>query len=271
MMPKSSNQKGQTLVIILFVMIVALTTGLALSSRFITTLSSHTETNLSYRAEAVALAGMERILLKSRQELEDHITFGDCGTDCILQITNDDGILETATITLSLLGNSSEPFLTSVSQDTSIEVNLNGYADNTPVTICWNDLGSGSPASLTGMVISGDSGNISGVAFAFNAVLSTESNGFDTTAASLGYDNCFSQDSGTVPQLLRVMALYNDVDIAIIPDASTQLPGQGILIESTGTVLDATHKVSAIKSENYLPPVFDYAVYNRSEVNDFSN
>lgn len=265
------NESGQTLVLIVFVMIMALTLGISTSSRFITNLRSTTDTQIAYRSTAVAEAAMDRILLKTYQELLDHVNNGDCGADCVLSITNDDGVVETANVTLTQLGGSSDPYLMSLKQSTPREINVTGYPNSTDVSICWDDPSVGDPPSIVGFLVSGSVGSYSAEAFAYNSASSVESNGFDVAVASGGFSNCFNVDSSTSPQLIRVRALYNDVDIVIAPTGGNNLPSQGILIESTGTSLDSTNVVTAIKGVNTVPAPFDFALYSQSEVSPLSN
>lgn len=274
---KVSNKKyttpesGQTLVIIVFVMLLALSVGISSSSRFIKGLRSNTETQINYRSGAVAEAALERILLKSADELDDYITYGSCGADCTLSITNSDGLVETANVMLSRLGNSSDSFELHVFQNQVTEINLSGYPNNTDVDVCWDDPSSGDYPSLVGILITGTTGNYQADAFAYNSVSSTETNNFSTTSASNGLDNCFTINSATDPQVIRMRALYQDTNVTVFPDASATIPTQGILIESTGNVLESQTTVTAIKGNNVVPYLFDYAVFSKSEFNPLAN
>lgn len=266
-----NNEKGQTILVIVFVMIIALTIGVGISNRFISTLKSSSQTYTSYRAEAVAQAAIERILLKTTEELNEFISFGSCGSDCVLNIVNDDGITETANITLSHLGNSSAPFETTLQESEVAEVTLTGYGDSQDVSICWDTPASGTPPSVVGMLIYGSPGSYSVSNFAYNSDTSTEPNGFSSTVSANGFDNCFTVNSQTNPRLMRLRSIYQDVDISVIPASGTIIPSQGILIESTGTVLTSTKKISVIKGNNIVPLPFDYVLYSTSENQNLSN
>lgn len=266
-----NKESGQTLIIIVFVMILALATGISVSSRFIKNLRSTTRTQTGYRSGAIAEAALERILLKNSDELQDYINYGSCGSDCTLSITNSDGIVETANITLTQLGNSSDPFVLRITQDQSNEINLSGYSDNTDITLCWNDPSSGEYPSLVGMLVHGTLGSYEATSFAYNSAASTQSNNFYTASAANGYQNCFSIDSQEDPQLIRLRALYQDTDVTVIPDSGSVIPSQGILIESEGHVLDTNTKVSAIKGTNATPYIFDYVLFSKSESNPLAN
>ncbi len=266
-----NKERGQTLVIIVLVMVLALSIGIATSSRFIKSLRSVTRTQTGYRSSAAADALLERMLLKTPQELDAYITNNSCGAECSLQVTNSDGIVETATVTLTRLGNSSEPFSVPLSQSSSSEVNLAGYPNNTNLTICWNEAGLDPLPSVVGMLVYGTVGSYSANSVAYNSASSVLTNNFTQASPANGYQSCFGISSQTSPQLLRLRALYQNVDVMVFPHASAVIPGQGILIESTGTSLDTTTKIGAIRGSNKTPYLFDYVIYSKSDINPLAN
>lgn len=266
----AQNQKGQTLIIIFFVMILALSVGVSVSNRYITSLRSSTRTYTRFRSTAVAESGLERILTKSKQELDDYITYGTCGSNCQLQIVNDDGLTETATLTLSYLGNSSDIFNVLLKTDDVREINLKGYPDNTDLTVCWDDPTSGAIASVVGMLVY-ENGGYKADAFAYNSSTSSYTNGFSNTTGAEGYQSCFTINTKSSPQILRLRSIYNSVDVAVIPAGTAQIPSQGILIESLGEVLDTKEKVSVVKGDNILPMQFDFTLYSKSTTDPLSN
>jgi hypothetical protein len=265
------NEKGQTLVIIFFVMLLALIIGVGISDRFITALRSLTRTTLNYRAYAVAEAAVENILLRSTTELEDFINFNSCGSDCYLEITNADGIVETAVITLSFLGNSSEPFGINLHKDSVSEVSLAHYGNSKNITVCWDSPVGTLPAVTGTLVYKPTASTFSLNAFSYNSVGSLYNNGFPTSAAAHGYQNCFTVNSLQDPQILRLRAVYTDVEAVIIPDSSATLPSQGILIESVGTVLDTSRKITVIKTNSVVPLPFDFVIFNKSTTDPLAN
>lgn len=270
-MTKSGTQKGQTLIVMVFIMAIALAIGISVSNRFVATLRSSTRTYTGYRSQAVAEAALERILIRTQEELTDYINFGTCGSDCTLSIVNDDGITETATITLSFLGNSSDPYLLTLQTDQIAEVLLGGYSDSTDLTICWDGASLSPEPSVYGSLVYGQVGSYAVTNYAYNSATSSQTNGFDTASGGSGYDSCFTATSETDPQIFRLKSFYNNVKVAVIPDSSTIIPSQGILIESVGVVLDTTKKISVIRGNNIVPLTFDYAVFSTSETDPLSN
>lgn len=266
----TKNQNGQTLAVMLILMLLSLSLGITISNRFIKSLRSTTRVQANYRAQAVAEAAVERILIKDVEELINYIEFGNCGLDCFYQITNDDGVIETATIELSYLGNSSDPYVMQLAQNQPNELVLTGYPNNQNISVCW-DNPSGTPPSVTGYMVYGTSGNYQMNSFARNSSGSTVSNGFDTTTGGSGFDSCFSVNTQTNPVMLRMRSLYQDLEVTVIPAASTTLPSQGILIESTGQVMDSTKKLSVIKGNNLVPLDFDFVLFQRSATEALHN
>ena len=267
----ASLESGQTIVAIFFVMIAALAIGVSVSNRFVTNTRSVTRSQTSYRALGVAEAGIERMLVKPISELEDYITYNNCGSECLLQITNADGVVETATITLSYLGNTSESFEFALKQDATIEVNLSGYPDDDMISVCWNDPGELNPPAIVGGLVYGSIGNYQFSNFAVNSTASTITNNFTQAVAANGFESCFNVPTYTNPQVLRLKSVYTDVEVSVLPSVGASLPIQGILIESTGTVLDSTRQVSVIRSSNQTPTLFDYVIYSKSDTNPLAN
>ncbi len=265
------KEKGQTLVIIVLVMVLALSIGITTSSRFIKSLRSVTRTQTGYRASAVADALLERLLLKTPQELDEYITNNSCGSECTLQITNSDGVIESATATITRLGDSSDAFSVPLTLNASNEVNLVGYPNNTDLTICWNEAGLEPLPAVVGILVYGSVGNYDATSIAYNSNSSVLNNNFSQASPANGYQSCFDISSGTSPQLLRLRALYQNVDVMIFPHASAIIPGQGILIESVGTSLDTTTKIGAIRGSNKTPYLFDYVIYSKSDINPLAN
>lgn len=264
-------QKGQTLVVIVFLMIAALAIGVSLSNRFITTLSITSDSYTSYQAHAVAEAAIERILTLSTVELEEFILHNSCGSYCNLEILGPDGVVQRATVVLSHLGRGSEPFETRISVSDISEINLNGYGDNKTLSICWNAPQTGELPAIYATLVKGAQGSYTAENLAYNSIGSLRPNGFTQAISAMGFENCMSFNTGVNPRVIRIRSIYNETYITVIPDASSTLPSQGVLIESTGQVLDLSKKVSVIKSDNMVPLDFDYVLYQRSETEPLSN
>lgn len=262
------KEKGQTLVVILMLMVIALTIGIAISSRFIKTLNVLTESDNSARALAVAEAAVEHILLLPISTIEDYAINGTCGSDCYLEITSAEGQVISATVELSILGNTNEPFLVDLKTDTTSQINLAGYPDNQDFYVCWNT----GDMSITSLFIKGTVGSYEADAYSYNPTTTTHGdNNFDLAAPAFGYNHCFTVNSQIDPAMFRLKAFYEDGPAVIIPSTGNALPSQGILIESLGTAGDAQKKVTVIITDPILPPVFDYVLYQKSNTQPLSN
>lgn len=266
------NQKGQTIASVLLIMVLALTVGVTIATRFTSTLRQNIRQDNSSRALAVAEAAVERMLTREFQDLLDFISYSNCGSDCVLEILGDDGVLARADVSLSHAGNSSEPFPINISQDSVTEVSLVGYAENTNVYVCWDVPSSGTLPSVFANLIHGTDGNYEADSYAVNSIGSVNaSNNFDEATSALGYSNCFTANSKTDPQAIRIRSLYNDALAYVVPSGGATIPSQGVLITSIGKVLDSERKVEVLLSSPAVPLPFDYVIYSKTEELPLSN
>ena len=262
------KQSGQTLVVMFLMMVIALAIGIAISSRFIKTLSILTGADSSARAIAVAEAAVEHILLLPISTLEDYAQNGTCGADCHLEITSAEGQVIIADVIITKLGNSSEPFLVDLKTDDTFQINLVGYPDNQDVHICWDT----DDMSVSALLIHGVAGSYEADAYAYNSSVTTHAdNNFDLAVPNLGHANCFTVNSNTSPAMLRLKAHYEEGVAVIMPSSGNSLPTQGLLIESTGVAGSAEKKVTVIISDPIIPAIFDYALYQKSTTEPLSN
>lgn len=266
------DQKGQTITAVIMIMLIALTIGVSVSTRFIKSLRMTSRTDTSSRAVAVAEAAVERMLDTDYQVLSDYISFGNCGTTCTLQIIGADGVIATANVTLSFAGGTSEPYPISLRENEVIEVSLEGYPDNDDLNICWDSPGEGELPSVTGILIHGTDGNYQADAFAYNSIGSIYgANDFSEATSGSGYGHCALVNGVTDMVSVRVRSIYNDVNANVVSEAGVDLPSQGILISSIGTVVDTERKVEVVLSNPYLPLPFDYMIYSKSTSSPLSN
>lgn len=265
------SQKGQTLVLITLLMVLALGIGISVSSGFFKSLRSNVESDLSSRAVAVAEAAVEGLLLLPQATLESYIALNNCGSVCTLNITGSDGVVASAQVTLSYMGNSSSAYPIDFKQNDTVEVNLQSYPNNTNVYVCWNNPASGPLPSFTALYFYGTSGSYNVDNFSYNSLSSSYSNGFSTASSNFGYTNCFTITGKTTPVSVRVRALYADATAYIVPANGSSIPTQGILMTSTGTVKDTVKIVQVVKGFSYTPTIFDYVLYQKTTDSPLSN
>jgi hypothetical protein len=260
-------QSGQTLMVMIMLMTIAMFIGISVSSRFIKNIRLISATDNSVKATSIAEALVERILLIPSATLESYISNNNCGTDCALTITDTTGQALTAVATLSFSGNSTSSYAMKIMQDATSQVLLTGYPTGRSINICWN--GSN---SITGLYVYTQSGITKATPFAYNAASTSHSeNGFSPATANLGYANCFSISAAQTPIGLRLKSVYGEIDTYAIPEAGYSIPIQGIQISSVGQAGDALKKVVVIKSKPSAPAMFDYVLYQKSASDTLSN
>ncbi len=261
---KFKNQRGQTLIVVLMLMIISLSIGLAVSQRIISGSKRSVTLDSSSRAQAVAEAAIEKMLPVSTSTLDGYITNNNCGTNCQLTIAGADGVSATAAVTLAYAGNSSSLFNTKIEKDSVTELDLTGYG-NRALEICW-DGSSGNTPSVAALFVYGASVPYSSQRYAYNSASTTHSsNGFSAAAPDLSYANCFTIAAQSNPRFVRVRALYADLNLYVIPMSGGTLPVQGYLMTSVGRFGGVTKTVQALKSRSFVPASFDYVLFNTSE------
>ena len=265
-------KNGQVLVIMVFVMLIALAIGTGISSTLIGSLRNISDTDSSNRALAVAEAGVEKMLLLPMSTLEGYINFGNCGSECVITIIGNDGITAIANITLSYLGQSTDPYPVELNTADIVEINLNGYPNTTNLQVCWNNPEEGELPSVTGLYYFGSSGSYSVDSYAYNSAGSLNgNNGFNTAYGAGGYTNCFTVTGKTNPKILRLKSIYNDIEAFVVPASGSSVPSQGIMIESQGEVAGLFKKATAVRTNPHLPEEFDYILYSKSASDPLSN
>lgn len=265
---KISNEKGQTLVIIIILMIIALSIGIAISSKYIRGLKNISQTDQSTKAIGIAEGAIENILIMPISTIEDYAANGTCGANCHMEITDANGQVLTADVNLSILGNTSEPFLVTLKKDQSAQINLTGYPSGQDITVCWNQ----ADMSVSGLYLHGTVGDYQATAFAYNPTTTTHGdNNFDLAIPLFGYNNCFIVTAVDDSVMLRMKAYYQEGVALVIPASGATLPTQGILIESKGSAGTTEKTVSVIITDPVLPSQFDYTLIQKDPAEPLSN
>ncbi len=263
-----SKESGQVFVGIVIVMLIALTLGVTVSTRFMSTLRMNTQADELTRALGVAEAGIERILLQPNDVLDGFIQFNNCGSACVVEITDPNGKVLRADISLSYAGNSSEPYVIQLNPGDVAQVSLAGYPSNMTVSVCW-DTG----ASIYASYIHRDGSNVPRAdAYAYNSASSAYyDNNFSTATGNYGHSSCFSVNTVNSPYMLRLKGMYTQNVVYVIPSAGQVLPKQGILIQSTGVAGDARKTVRVVKTDAVMPEAFDYLLFQKAVDYPLSN
>jgi len=249
------NQKGQVLVISIFISLIAFFLAITLSSRFLSSLHSFITTDNANKALKVSESLVEKLLVIPDATLKTYVNNNSCLQDCYLQF--EDGSEAYATITT--LGDSVDTYQISVAKDATTEINLEGYSTNNFVDVCWNE-----KASIEGMYVSETSGDYVVNNYAYNAVASSYDSFFDVASPGYTYANCFKVTTQNTPVLLRIKSLYESSTLYIIPKSGETLPFQGFSFDINGRYLDVYKNLVVTKRYQISSDIFDYVIYQKS-------
>lgn len=249
------NEKGQVLVISIFLMLIVLSAGIIISSRFFNSLHNFAKSDNANKALYVAESLAERLLSKETSILQGYVQDNNCLQNCYVSF--EDG--SEAYANISVLGNSSDVYKFKSNQDSIVEINLEGYPSGSYLDLCWNE-----KSSITAMYVYLDSGSYKVENYAYNSVSSPYSSEFSMAYPDHSYANCFRVTTEYNPVSLRVKTLYESAYIYAIPEPSATLPVQGISIISNGRFLDSYKRISVVKRISTVPQEFDYVLYQRS-------
>ena len=283
------SASGQILVLVLLVVLVALTIGLSIASRTLSTLRNTAELDQSNRAFSAAEAGIERALalLKANPNLDCEVT------DCTGNISGID-----AKVTVADAGGTTDAFgVSTLDKDDVLQVNLDTYT-GTSLDLYWGNQGDNAGSTCpnaSAVVVSVVYRNTSSGAYglgknAYDVCLDAplSGNNFDRSSITIdppdvldlqdgetrgeyGYKVSLSLTpggpyvaTGSVPVMARVRLMYvGDKPIAFDPN-SNLLPVQGQQIVSTAVVGGKQRTVKVLKTTSSLPAIFDYALFNGS-------
>ena len=279
---KSYSQKGQVLLIVVLIMVIALTVGLSLASRSIINLRNTNAESDSQKAFQAAEAGIE-IALQKPFGTTDQTIYSSSNTHLMnnqSKITN---------LTIHYLGgsnlvlNNGNP----VTQDQGLDVWLTNYPNysGTPWTgklnIYWGNKAGCLDAAMEVIVISGQTATDSGSTINRYGVDPCGSNSVDTSKNRNG-QNYFTpaQAGGSVSGtsfnfstavnitngiIVRLIPLYASTPIGIVgQDATTSaplsFPVQGRMVTSLGEYGSTQRQVAFFQGYPLLPSEFFYSI-----------
>ena len=266
-MKKDLREKGQTLIAIVVLMVLALSVGIVISNRFIKSLKSFSESDNASRALAVADAAVERMLLLPNSSLENYINFNNCGSNCVVEISGMFGQKVRADVTLSFAGASANPFEMKAKDGEVTQLMLSGYPTNGTVDLCWNSM-----ASIYASYIYEQSNLVQSSIYAYNPVgYLGFSNGFSNASSAHGYLNCFTVTATGTPRVIRIKIFNADTSVFAIPNGGATLPSQGVLITATGRAGNSVRVVKVLKATASAPEFLDFVIYQKSTSDPLSN
>ena len=273
-----SEQRGQALLIVVLVMVIALTVGLSLASRSITNLRNSTDEANSQAAFTAAEAGVEQA-----------VKLGDVNGASILSgvSLNDKNNSKISNVDISLIDGSK--FLMNngnpIFQDDGTDIWLSPHSDDPTqlFTQAWNGLltinwgtntDSCSEPAIEILIVSGTrvSPTITKYAYdscaarrATNSFKQPPQSGAFTVNGANGSATFNYRTSITVTNglLARVTPLYAAGVVGVIGNG---LPVQGKIITSTGTAgvssLQTVRKISFFQGYDSLPSEFFYSFFS---------
>lgn len=252
---RNSLQKGQALLIVILVMVIALTVGLSIAVRTTNNIRTSTEDENSERAFSAAEAGIEQAFLSN--------------TSVPITSLNNNTSYQTTVSSVSggafFLNNG-----TALLKDESIDVWLASYPNYSApwsgnLTVSWgaaSDTCSPSEASNTQaaleiVVLSGSTNNPQATSYLLDPCLSrVASNNFESVVTGGGTisgktfarSRTINISSGLIA---RIVPLYASTEIGV--QASPALPSQGTVVTSVGTSDTAQRKIVSYRSHPKLP------------------
>lgn len=258
------RESGQALLIVVLTMIVALTVGLSVVSRTITTIKTSTAEDESSRAFAAAEAGIEEAL-KSGVSIGSNLS----------PQTLPNNAKYFSTITAS--GVSTEYVVPSpILKDDVIQIWLSNYPDfsgkySGTLTLHWGDPGGScnDVPALEVIIFSGaDITNPSLTRYALDPCSRgnnfTLASGGGGTVGGVSFRNSYTLPAITNGIIARIVSRYKTAKIAAV--GTTPLPSQGQEVTSTGIVSsgeqEIVRKVRVFRSFPSLPGLFDWALFS---------
>ena len=272
---KNIFQKGQIGLIVVLIVAVGLTIGLAIVSQSVTDISVSETEEKSLRAFNAAEAGIEEIL--RRESL-----VGGISED--IEVTDD----LTAAVTVEERRTQSVV----LGRNEAIEVPLLG-ATTSRLKISWVDTNdseqnpgtcteSEAPASLEIIRIRNESGQIVPYRYLYNACDALDSinnfsnilgdspglqDGEEPYLKQIIFTNIDGDDSdGIYDSVMRIRTFYNKASVAIVDPDGEGLPVQEYqIVSSTSIESGETRSVEVTRSIEAWPPIFDYVLFSGSQ------
>lgn len=277
------SQNGQTIIILLLVMVVGLTIGLSMVSRSLTDIKISQQTEQSQRAFSAAEAGLEYALSQGLAQI--------AGGN-IPQVSIAPGVSYSGKVSKTGAGGYELKGKAAIEQDDVAQINLDpadiaGGTLATSLNIYWGEVGTtqvpgtlcsdtSNPVAsleLTFVTLTGSDYGIT--KHAYNAC-SSLSNNFSTATpvgptptppATAYYAKITNLAIPGNARILRIRPLYNKASVKIEPQGGI-LPDQAYKLTVKG---EAQGKVRAIEwlqpIKPALPAIFDYVLFSGSSTN----
>lgn len=250
-------QKGQIVLIVLLIMVVGLTMGLAVISRSVTNIKMSTQTEQSQRAFSAAEAGIEEFLRAGTIG-----TYPIGGASFTVSKSGVGGGIDPYVIKDVARDDTQTIWLAAHNADGTIN-EISGWYNETTINLCWDG-----NAALEAILLYKGGGVYKVSRYAVDPNDGRRgSNQFDPPddgggCADLSKKKTISLPALTVRIALRLRPIYSGDSLGVEPVIPGVLPSQGDLIESLGQSAETSRKVQVFQSYPVLPPIFDYVLFS---------
>jgi len=261
-------QKGQALLIVVLVMVIALTIGLSVASRSVINLKLSAEDQNSQKAFFAAEAGIEQAL-KTKQPVSIAQSLGNNSqiSQVNIQAVTGNALLFNNGLTIAK-DDGAEFWLTNYSP-TPTSLYSPPYWNGT-ITLYWGtSAGDCNDAALEIMIITGSKTSPSLARYAYDPCINRRSeNNFSAPNAG-GSVNGKTFPYATGPLRItngifaRVIPLYSSTQIGVTAGkGSDNFPLQGQVITSLGSAGSTQRKISYFQGYESLPSEFFYSLFS---------
>ncbi|HZQ29660.1 MAG TPA: pilus assembly PilX N-terminal domain-containing protein [Patescibacteria group bacterium] len=260
------EEKGQALLIVVLVMVIALTVGLSIASKTITNLRTSTEEANSQKALSAAEAGVEQAIKTNASILTQNLSNNTSYKTDVTGVSGTNFLMNGGNPVQQ--DNGADLWLSDYSPD-STKIYLNPWSGN--LTIKWGTTSDPclSPA-IEVLIVSGTKASPTSTRYAFDGCAARSSSNHFSTQVTLTRSTINGKDlyfQNTVPisvssgLLGRVIPVYQNGAIGII--GSVALPSQGSTITSTGTSGNTLRKVNVFQGYPEIPSeFFQYGLFS---------
>lgn len=260
------EEKGQALLIVVLVMVIALTVGLSIASRTITNLRTSTEEASSQKALSAAEAGVEQAIKSNTSIATQNLSNSTSYKTDVTSVLGTNFLMNGGNPVQQ--DNGADLWLSDYSPDSS-KIYLNPWSGR--LTIAWGI--SSDPCAnpaIEVIIMSGTKAFPTSSRYTYDGCSSRASlNHFSTNVTSSkttinGKDLYFQNNvainvsSGLIG---RIIPVYQNGPIGII--GSVALPSQGSTITSTGTSGNTQRKVNVFQGYPEIPAeFFQYSLFS---------
>ena len=270
------RQRGQAILIVVLVMAIALTIGLAIISRSITDVRVSRQEEESARAFSAAEAGIEKTVALGLSSGTFTLNGQEVNYNVVSSGIGGSGVTEILFSEQLKSGEVQSVWL--VNHDADGDLDPSSYYQGATINFYWGNESTAddevTTPALEATLVYQESGSfkIKRAVFDPSTASRKGSNNFSDAGAGATIDSevlAFgaSLDVAGIPYLLRLKLLYNESEthyVAVSSPASESLPSQGTCYQSSATVVgsDISRKIEQCRFYDVPPALFDYVLYS---------